>query len=53
MRRLPAPVAASKVINTLVRGSDSLRDDTTIVVVELLPPGADLPGVRFGTEHDS
>ena len=38
-------VAPMKVINAVMQSSDYLRDDTSIVIVDITPPGADFAKV--------
>ena len=41
MRKSTPVVAASRVLNAIQRLQDNLKDDTTIVVVDVEPPGFD------------
>ena len=47
VRRTACASAATKIISTLVH-SDSLRDDTSVVVIDLTTPGSDFPQVGSG-----
>ncbi len=41
MRKTTPVVAASRVLNAIQRLQDKLKDDTTILVVDIEPPGYD------------
>ncbi|KAK9804924.1 hypothetical protein WJX72_012226 [[Myrmecia] bisecta] len=40
-RSHPTAVAAGKILTTVVRAQGGLRDDTSLIVVDILPPGVD------------
>ena len=52
MRKATPVVAASRVLNAIQRLQDHLKDDTTIVVVDIEPPGFDRSQVGYIMQPD-
>ena len=50
VRKAGCGAAAVKITSTLV-STDAIRDDTSVVVLDLTPPSATFPEVRVGVQY--